>query len=443
MNIAVIGTGYVGLVSGVCYAEIGNNVYCVDKDPNKIEMLCNGGVPIYEPGLQPLLIHNAEQGRLKFTTDTVEAVSEADLIIIAVGTPPLPNGEADMQYIEAAAKEIAQAMNGYKVVCVKSTVPVGTNERVRAIIATHYKDQFDVASLPEFLREGTAVKDTLHPDRIVIGTESERAAKLLKELHSPLTDEIVVTDIRSAEMIKYASNAFLATKISFINEIANICEKVGADVIEVAKGMGLDRRIGASFLRAGIGYGGSCFPKDTKALIQIAGNVEYDFKLLKAVVEVNRDQRYGVLDKLFKALDNVYGKTIGIWGLAFKPETDDVREAPALEIIDRLIELGAKVKVYDPVAMESFRRMYDHSAITWCEAALDAAQGSEALCLLTEWSEFVTADLAQVEAALARPVFIDGRNVFNLDQIRNTGLAYYPVGRPVFHNKSQYSQEII
>ncbi|MBW7476731.1 UDP-glucose/GDP-mannose dehydrogenase family protein [Paenibacillus oenotherae] len=438
MNIAVIGTGYVGLVSGVCYAELGHDVYCVDKDPAKVELLQGGEVPIYEPGLQPLMRSNADAGRLKFTTDTATAIAGAEVVIIAVGTPPLPNGEADMQYIEVAAKEIGEAMNGYKVICVKSTVPVGTNERVRAIIADYYKGSFDNASVPEFLREGTAVQDTMNPDRVVFGTESKHAASLLTELHAPLTKEIVVTDIRSAEMIKYASNAFLATKISFINEIANICEKVGADVSEVAKGMGYDRRIGASFLRAGIGYGGSCFPKDTKALIQIAGNVAYDFKLLKAVVEVNQHQRYGVLDKLFNALGTLKGKTIAVWGLAFKPETDDVRESPALEIVDRLIALGAVPKVYDPVALESFRKVYDDPAMMWCQSAQEAIQGSDALCLLTEWKEFVEFDLAAIEAALANPILIDGRNVYSYEAVKGTGLSYYPVGRPVHHIEREY-----
>ncbi|CAM4280204.1 UDP-glucose dehydrogenase family protein [Paenibacillus tarimensis] len=438
MNIAVIGTGYVGLVSGVCYAELGNRVYCVDKDPSKVDTLRAGGIPIYEPGLGDLSVRNAEAGRLSFTTDISEAIVEAELVIIAVGTPPLPGGEADMQYIEAAAREIGDAMNGYKVVCVKSTVPVGTNERVKAIIASRYTGDFDIASLPEFLREGTAVQDTMNPDRIIIGAESVKASELLTELHRPLTDQIIVTDIRSAEMIKYASNAFLATKISFINEIANICEKVGADVTEVAKGMGLDKRIGASFLKAGIGYGGSCFPKDTKALIQIAGNVEYDFKLLKSVVEVNQTQRYSVIDKLYQSLGSLSGKQIGVWGLAFKPETDDVREAPALEIIGRIIELGARPKVYDPIAMENFRKMYDHPAIEWCATAMEAVQGSHALCLLTEWKEFTEADLMAIEAALAEPVLIDGRNVFDMAQVRDSGLAYYPVGRPVQYIEKQY-----
>ncbi|EXX87529.1 UDP-glucose 6-dehydrogenase [Paenibacillus darwinianus] len=430
MKITVIGTGYVGLVSGICYAELGHDVYCVDKDAAKINTLQSGGIPIYEPGLQRLSLKNMDAGRLRFTTALAEAMPEADIVIMAVGTPSLPSGEADMSYIEAAASEVGAAMNGYKVICVKSTVPVGTNERVGRIVRERYDGPFDTASLPEFLREGTAVRDTLHPDRIVIGTDGSRAARILSDLHRPLTNQIVLTDIRSAEMIKYASNAFLATKISFINEIANICEKVGADVIEVAKGMGLDNRIGGSFLRAGIGYGGSCFPKDTKALIQIAGNVEYDFKLLKSVVEVNKQQRFGVLDKLGKALGDVRGTTVGVWGLAFKPETDDVREAPALEIIEQLIESDATVKVYDPIAMANFKRTFDHPRIVWCDSALDTAQDSDALCLLTEWKEFAAIDLGAVRAALARPILIDGRNVYDVQRVREAGLHYYPVGRP-------------
>lgn len=302
MNITVIGTGYVGLVSGVCYAELGHQVYCVDKDAEKIELLLSGGIPIYEPGLGEMSCTNMDAGRLRFTTDLSGAVSDAELVIIAVGTPSLPSGEADLRFVDAAVREIGAAMNGYKVVCVKSTVPVGTNDRVRELLSELYEGPFDIASLPEFLREGTAIRDTLAPDRIIIGTDSQRASKLLSGLHEPLNTRILITDIRSAEMIKYASNAFLATKISFINEIANICEKVKADVTEVAKGMGLDTRIGPSFLGAGIGYGGSCFPKDTTALIQIAGNVHYDFKLLKSVVEVNKEQRYSVISKLHQAL---------------------------------------------------------------------------------------------------------------------------------------------
>jgi UDPglucose 6-dehydrogenase len=443
MNITVIGTGYVGLVSGVCYAELGHRVFCVDNDPVKIETLQNGKIPIYEPGLQELSVKNMNAGRLSYTTDLKTGLAYSDIVIIAVGTPQLPNGEADLQYIEAVAREIGDELNDYKVICIKSTIPVGTNEKVREIIRSRSDVPFDSASVPEFLREGSAVQDTLHPDRIVIGTDSERAAAILTQVHQPMTNKIVITDMRSAEMIKYAANAFLATKISFINEIANICEKVGADVIEVARGMGLDRRIGPAFLRAGIGYGGSCFPKDTKALIQIAGNVEYEFKLLKSVVEVNQQQRYGMIDKLFNVLGNLHSKTIGIWGVAFKPDTDDVREAPALEIVEKLLELGAKLKIYDPIAMDNFRRIFDHPSIQWCDSAAAAAEGSDALCLLTEWTEFIEADLGRIEAMMARPILIDGRNVFSIEQMKQTGFAYYPVGRPAVNIENQFIYEFI
>ena len=442
MKIAVIGTGYVGLVSGVCYAELGHEVVCVDNDSAKIEKLRRGIIPIYEPGLEEMCANLVLDGRLAFSESLQDAVEEAELVVIAVGTPPKENGEADMRYIEAVAAELGDHMNGYKVVCVKSTVPVGTNERVRELIAARYFGPFDVASLPEFLREGTAVHDTMNPDRVVIGSDSERAIALLKELHAPLTPNLFVTDIRSSEMIKYASNAFLATKISFINEIANICEKVGADVDDVAKGIGMDRRIGPSFLRAGIGYGGSCFPKDTKALIQIAGNVKYDFKLLKAVVEVNRHQRFSVIDKLEDALGSLDGMSIGVWGLAFKPDTDDVRESPAIEIVGKLIERGAKPRVYDPVAMDAFRRGHDHPAITWCGSALEAARGCEALCLLTEWREFAEADLLALEEAMNRPILVDGRNLFGGERIGSTGFSYYPVGRPVIRREKHLVREL-
>lgn len=430
MKITVIGTGYVGLVSGVCFAEIGNTVTCVDKIPAKIETLNNGGVPIYEPGLQEIMLRNVEAGRLSFTTDLSGSVPESDLIIIAVGTPPLPSGEADLQYIEAAAREIALSIDGYTVVAVKSTVPVGTNERVNSIIASLTDQPFATASMPEFLREGSAVKDAFNPDRLVIGVESQQAADLLLELHKPLTENLVVTDIRSAEMIKYASNAFLATKISFINEIANICDKVGADVDQVARGMGMDRRIGASFLNAGIGYGGSCFPKDTHALIQIAGNVEYDFKLLKSVVEVNQSQRWAVIDKLLDSLGTLKDKKIAVWGLAFKPDTDDVREAPSLEIVPKLVEFGALPQVFDPVAADNFRREYNHPAISYASSALEAARDCDAICLLTEWGEFVNIDLAEVEAVMSNPVLIDGRNVYSADRIKATRFDYHSMGRP-------------
>ncbi|MWC27312.1 nucleotide sugar dehydrogenase [Paenibacillus sp. MMS18-CY102] len=436
MKIAVIGTGYVGLVSGVCWAELGNDVTCVDKLQSKIDQLNSGEVPIYEPGLEQMMNANRAAGRLRFTSNLAEAVQTAELIVIAVGTPSLPSGEANLAFIRQAAEEIGQGLAGYAIVVTKSTVPVGTNERVAAWIGAHTSQPFDVASVPEFLREGSAVRDTLHPDRIIIGTDSDRAAAALEALHRPLTSQIVRTDIRSAEMIKYASNAFLATKISFINEIANLCEKVGANVEEVASGMGLDQRIGGYFLRAGIGYGGSCFPKDTQALIQIAGDVAYDFKLLKSVVEVNQLQRRSVLDKLAASLGDLNGKTVGLWGLAFKPGTDDVRESPAADIMAALLEAGALLKVYDPIAMANFKRMFYSDAganedIIWCEEQWEAVTGSDALCLLTEWDTFVQADLQRIESLLRGSVFIDGRNAFRLEQVAATGLRYFSVGRPV------------
>lgn len=434
MKLAVIGTGYVGLVSGVCFSELGNQVICVDNAEAKIELLNRGEVPIHEPGLKELIANNTAAGRLSFTTDLASAVQASDIVIIAVGTPSLPSGEANLAYIEQAAQEIGQAIGQYKVIVTKSTVPVGTNEKVAAIIAKNTAHEFDFASVPEFLREGTAVKDTMNPDRIIIGTTSDRAAALLSELHQPLTDNITITDVRSAEMIKYASNAFLATKISFINEIANICEKVGADVEEVAKGMGMDRRIGSAFLKAGIGYGGSCFPKDTQALIQIAGQMNYDFKLLKSVVEVNRDQRYNVIRKLEEIMGSLEGRTIGIWGLAFKPETDDVRDAPAIEIIEVLLERGAIVKAYDPIASHNFQKVFNRSEVIYCDSAQEAAESADALCVLTEWQEFRAIPLTDIQSWLKTPYLIDGRNIYREEELANTPFVYYSVGRPRMNN---------
>jgi UDPglucose 6-dehydrogenase len=431
LNITVIGTGYVGLVSGVCFAELGNQVICVDKDPGKIDTLNSGGIPIYEPGLKELAAANRMAGRLSFTTDLLSAVSQSDIIFIAVGTPPLPSGEANLAFIDQAALEIAEAMNGYKIIAVKSTVPVGTNERLANLIRSRTNKRFDSISLPEFLREGSAIQDTLHPDRIIIGADCQSAADTMALLHKPLTEHIVVTDFRSAEMIKYASNAFLATKISFINEIANICEKVGADVTQVAEGMGYDKRIGPSFLKAGIGYGGSCFPKDTRALIQIAGHVDYEFKLLRSVVEVNQDQRFNVIRKLETIFDGeLLGRTVAIWGLAFKPNTDDVRDSPALEIIQHLVDCGVKVKAYDPIAMANFQGLFGKEGVVWCHNAMDTAKDADALCLLTEWDEFSTVDLGQLQKVLKRPILIDGRNVFKEQNLIGTDFIYYSVGRP-------------
>lgn len=442
MKLAVIGTGYVGLVSGVCFTLNGNHVICVDKDEQKIEKLKRMESPIYEPGIEALIEMNLREGRLSFSSDLKESVRRSDIVILAVGTPSLPGGEADLRYIEGAAAEIAQAMEGYKIIMTKSTVPVGTNERIRHLIASHTHHPFDIVSAPEFLREGSAIRDTLHPDRIVIGLDNPSLEPMMRELHQGFTENVFVTDIRSAEMIKYASNAFLATKISFINEIANICEKVGADVTEVAEGMGMDRRIGSTFLQAGIGYGGSCFPKDTNALIQIAGNVDYEFKLLKSVVEVNKDQRFMILSKLHESLGSLRGAEIGIWGLAFKPNTDDVREAPAREIVEALVAEGAVVKLYDPIAADNFRREYDHPQLRWCGLAEEAAEGSDAVCLLTDWSQFKEINLHVLAGTMRRKVLIDGRNVYDKEQIEGTGLEYISVGRPQMGGLSGYSPSV-
>ncbi|ALA41097.1 MULTISPECIES: UDP-glucose/GDP-mannose dehydrogenase family protein [Paenibacillus] len=430
MKLAVIGTGYVGLVSGVCFAQKGNEVICVDLEQHKIDMLNRAESPIYEPGIEELIALNLEAGRLEFTSDLADAVRRSDIVILAVGTPSLANGEANLSYIEQAAADVGKAMNGYKIIMTKSTVPVGTNEKIKDVLARHTSLSFDIVSAPEFLREGSAINDTLHPDRIIIGLDNTGLRETMVTLHQVFTDKIYVTDIRSAEMIKYASNAFLATKISFINEIANICEKVGADVTCVADGMGMDKRIGSSFLQAGIGYGGSCFPKDTNALIQIAGNVDYEFKLLKSVVEVNTDQRFMIVSKLRESLGQLNGVSIGIWGLAFKPNTDDIREAPALEIVETLIQAGAIVKLYDPIAMDKFKERVDHPNIVWCSSPQQAAEGSDAVCLLTDWEEFKKVDLVQLASILRKPVLIDGRNVFGEEQIQGSGLEYYSVGRP-------------
>ncbi|WP_025720489.1 UDP-glucose dehydrogenase family protein [Paenibacillus polymyxa] len=430
MKLAVIGTGYVGLVSGVCFAQKGNEVICVDLEQHKIDMLNRAESPIYEPGIEELIALNLEAGRLEFTSDLADAVRRSDIVILAVGTPSLANGEANLSYIEQAAADVGKAMNGYKIIMTKSTVPVGTNEKIKDVLARHTSLSFDIVSAPEFLREGSAINDTLHPDRIIIGLDNTGLRETMVTLHQVFTDKIYVTDIRSAEMIKYASNAFLATKISFINEIANICEKVGADVTCVADGMGMDKRIGSSFLQAGIGYGGSCFPKDTNALIQIAGNVDYEFKLLKSVVEVNTDQRFMIVSKLRESLGQLNGVSIGIWGLAFKPNTDDIREAPALEIVETLIQSGAIVKLYDPIAMDKFKERVDHPNIVWCSSPQQAAEGSDAVCLLTDWEEFKKVDLVKLASILRKPVLIDGRNVFGEEQIQGSGLEYYSVGRP-------------
>lgn len=434
MKITVIGTGYVGLVSGVCYAELGHDVTCVDNDTDKIVMLQNGRIPIYEPGLDVLVKKNLQNGRLTFSDRFNQYTTDGDIVIIAVGTPSLPNGEADLRYIEQAVREVAHNIKEYTIVVIKSTVPVGTNHKMMQIIKSITSADFDIASVPEFLREGTAIEDTLHPDRIVIGAENKRAADVLAKLHEPLGAPIIITDLRSAEMIKYASNAFLATKISFINEIANICEKVGANVKEVAQGMGLDHRIGQEFLKAGIGYGGSCFPKDTRALIQIAGNADYDFKLLKSVVEVNQMQRYSVIHKLHDALGELSGRRIALWGLSFKPGTDDVRESPAIDIANELLELGAELRVYDPVASDNFRKhIQENHHITYFNNEWDAVADSDALCLLTDWEQFKQIKLSRLREVMNSPILIDGRNLYTIEEAVAAGLVYYPVGQQPVH----------
>lgn len=425
----MVGTGYVGLVSGTCFAEMGNEVTCVDNDIEKIEMLKRNIMPIYEPGLGELVGKNQAEGRLSFSTDLSKAVKESEVIFIAVGTPSLPNGEADLQYVDAVAAQIGQSINGYKLVVNKSTVPVGTGDRVKKLISQNLvgKHDFDVVSAPEFLREGCAINDTLFPDRIVIGASSNKAANIMKELHKGFNAPILLTDVRSAEMIKYASNAFLATKISFINEIGNICEKVGADVIKVAEGMGYDKRIGHRFLMAGIGYGGSCFPKDTKALIQIAGNADHDFELLRSVVKVNQIQRYKPIKKLISILGELRGRTVGILGLAFKPNTDDIREAPSIEIISELKRLGVKVRAYDPIAMEQAKGII--KGIEYCSDPYATASGADAIVIVTEWEEFKQLNLDRVRELLNIPVVIDGRNIYDPLEMQRMGFIYAGIGR--------------
>ncbi|HEY4485566.1 MAG TPA: UDP-glucose/GDP-mannose dehydrogenase family protein [Nitrospiria bacterium] len=432
MNIAVVGTGYVGLVTGACFSEFGVHVTCVDKDREKIEMLQKGLIPIYEPGLGELVAKNTEAGRLRFTTDIAEAIRGALVVFIAVGTPPRGDGSADLSYVDAVAETIAKHMDGYKVIVTKSTVPVGTGERLSRIIGRNLQEQvdFDVVSNPEFLREGSAIEDFLRPNRVVIGAASQQAVAILKDLYRPLyliETPFVITTVPTAEMIKYASNAFLATKISFINEIANLCEKVGADVHEIARGMGLDGRIGSKFLHPGPGYGGSCLPKDTKALHQISKENGSELQLLAAVIRVNENQRTIMVGKIREALGGFQNKTLAVLGLAFKPNTDDIRESPAIEISEAVMKEGAKIRAYDPAAMGEARKVL--SGITLCQDAYDAAQGADAIVLMTEWNEFRGLDLGRLQKTLRSPVFIDLRNVYDAAQMHRAGFRYICVGR--------------
>jgi UDPglucose 6-dehydrogenase len=429
MNICVIGTGYVGLVSGVCFSDIGNKVTCVDIDENKINNLKKGIIPIYEPGLDELVLKNIEKNRLDFTTELESAMENADVILIAVGTPPKENGEADLRFVEAVAASIGKNLKDYKVIVTKSTVPVGTGKWVKGIIekeAGH--SNFDVASNPEFLREGSAIHDTMNMERAVIGVESDRAKEVLTKLHEPFQTTIVVSDIETAEMIKYAANAFLATKISFINEIANICELVGADVTKVAEGMGYDNRIGKAFLAAGIGYGGSCFPKDTNALINIAENAGYNLQIVKDVENVNAKQRFRVYDKVKEAFNgDITGRKLAILGLAFKPNTDDMRAAPSIDVIPKLLVDGAEVLAYDPVAMKNAHKEIVN--LQTAETYEQAVQDADAVIVLTDWKEFKDMDLAALKDKLKQPIMIDGRNMFDLEQMEELGYYYASIGR--------------
>lgn len=432
MNICMIGTGYVGLVTGACFAEFGVKVICVDQDASKIDRLRRGEVPIYEPGLTELVKKGLREGRLSFTTDIAQGVEQSLVLFIAVGTPPRGDGSADLSAVEAVAETIARHMNGYKVVVTKSTVPVGTGERLRAIIGRSQTERrdFDVASNPEFLREGAAIEDFMRPNRVVIGAESDHAIAILRDLYRPLyliETPIVITDIPTAEMIKYASNAFLATKVSFINEIANLCEQVGADVHQVARAMGLDGRIGAKFLHPGPGYGGSCFPKDVLALLSIGKRNGYEFQILQAVDEVNRRQRELMVAKIKAAVGDLAGTTLACLGLAFKPNTDDIREAPALTILPALQKLGATIRGYDPAAMPEAKKAI--AGLVDCADAYDAMKGCDGVILMTEWNQFRNLDLDRVKTLLRRPIFIDLRNVYEPKRMRDLGFSYVGVGR--------------
>ncbi len=429
MNIGVIGTGYVGLVTGACLADRGHTVICVDIDEEKIAKLREGFIPIFEPGLEPIVRRNHEIGRLQFTTSLADAAREAEVLFFAVGTPPKLNGSADLQYVYQAAEDVGRHLNHYAVVVSKSTVPVGTARRVKQLIAAHYKGEFDVASNPEFLREGHAVEDFMKPNRIVVGVESERAREIMERLYRAFPSPKLFPSVESAELTKYASNAFLATKISFINEIANICEATGADVHDVAAGMGLDDRIGPRFLSAGLGYGGSCLPKDVRALSQIAGMHGSPFTLLQAVMEVNHNRRWQFFRKVREALGSLEGKSIAVWGLAFKPNTDDIRESVALDLIDRFLEEGASVQAYDPVAQQNAQSALP--GLICANSALEAARSADAVLLITEWDEFKSLDARQIKDVMRGDLVFDGRNVLDPHQMREAGLRYHGIGRPV------------
>ena len=432
MKICVIGTGYVGLVAGTCLAEMGNDVICVDNNEKKLAQLKNGIIPIFEPGLEELIKTNVSEKRLSFSSDLKSAVEKSLLCFIAVGTPQGEDGSADLQYVCQVAESIGEAMNDYKVIVDKSTVPVGTAEKVTAIIKSKTNHSFDVVSNPEFLKQGAAVEDFLKPDRVVVGSNSEKATKIMQELYAPFLrtgNPVIIMDVKSAEMTKYASNAFLAVKISYANEIANICEKVGADAEKVRIGMCSDKRIGSQFLFPGLGYGGSCFPKDVKAILNTAKQYHCDYQMLEAADNINKLQRTLFVDKILKHFDNdVKGKTIAVWGLAFKPKTDDMREAPSITIINTLLEQGANIKAYDPKAIESAKFHFGNK-ITYTKGSYEALENAEALLLLTEWNEFRNPDFERIKTLMKSPVIFDGRNQYNNKNIEELGFTYYRIGK--------------
>ena len=432
MKIAVVGTGYVGLVSGTCFAETGNNVICVDIDKNKIDKLSSGQITIFEPGLEKLFLRNQKESRLHFTTSLSDAVKDAKVIILALPTPPGENGSADLKYILGVADDLGKLITDYKVIIDKSTVPVGTAAKVHATIAKNAKTEFDVVSNPEFLREGVAVDDFMKPNRVIVGTTSERAKKIMSDLYAPFVRQgnpVIFMDEKSAELTKYAANSFLATKITFMNEIAQLCERMGADVDMIRKGLGSDERIGKRFLFPGIGYGGSCFPKDVQALEKSAQEVDYDFKILNAVMKVNDKQKLHLIPSIKAYFKNdLKGKTIAFWGLAFKPNTDDIREAPALYIIDELLKEGTIINAYDPEAMNNVRELLGDT-ITFCERQYDALVNADILIIATEWSEFRTPDFDKITSLLKNKVIFDGRNLFDLKQMEELGFHYVSIGR--------------
>ncbi|MCU0249060.1 MAG: UDP-glucose/GDP-mannose dehydrogenase family protein [Vicinamibacterales bacterium] len=431
MKLAVVGTGYVGLVAGACLAETGNDVICVDKDAAKVRVLRKGRMPIFEPGLEELVRRNVAEKRLSFTTQLPRAVRASSVIFIAVGTPQGEDGAADLQHVLGVAREIAQAMNGFKVIVDKSTVPVGTAQKVREIVRRETTHPFSVVSNPEFLKQGAAVDDFLKPDRVVIGAEDEKGGDIMRQLYAPFTRTgapIMVMDTASAELCKYAANALLATRISFMNEMANVCELVGADVDEVRRAVGSDRRIGPSFLFPGVGYGGSCFPKDVKAIVKFAGDKGYQFEILKAVERVNHRQKSVLAARMEQHFGSLGGRTIAVWGLAFKPRTDDMREAPAIVLIERLLAAGARVQAFDPAAMPVAKRLFG-SSVSFAPRSYAALDGADALAVLTEWNEFREPDFAKMRKLMKSPIVFDGRNIYSRELMRANGFTYYSIGR--------------